>query len=135
VTYGRAIETGGFAYVGNPSPACIGSGCQVRGAEQTLLEARMAYAAAERMLEQARQLAGRNEKGEPVSQALWCDAGEHAFSGRDPKAERWDRTMKNAENETVTIPWDVCGECLGGMGTPGFGLRERHAIMTGENGK
>jgi hypothetical protein len=67
-------------------------------------------AQARTMLAQAQQLVGRTVKGEIVSQALWCDQGNHAFSGRDPKSEHWERKVKNADGELITIPWDVCGE-------------------------
>jgi hypothetical protein len=99
-------------------------------AASELDQARMLYAQAQRMLEQAQRISGRTTEGKIVSQALWCDAGEHAFSGRDPKSERWDRTMKNEKGETVTVPWDVCGACLEGV-VPGFNLHERHQIMQG----
>ena len=106
--------------------------CQLNEARRQFAAAQQTLMQAGRSLEQAQRLTGRTTEGKPMSQALWCDAGEHAFSSRDPKAERWDRTMKNEQGEPVTIPWDVCGECLGGMGTPGFNMKERHAIMEGK---
>ena len=108
---------------GHPVAAECRDGCQ-------LSQARVLYARAQTVLDNAQQLAGRTIEGKPMSQALWCDAGEHPFSARDPKAERWDRTMKNDDGETITIPWDVCSDCLQGA-TPGFNLKQRHAIMKG----
>jgi len=122
-------------YIRNASAACVNRGCQAAAAAAAMDQAREIYVSAERMLGQAQQLTGHTPQGEHVSQALWCDAGEHAFSARDPKAERWDRTMKNEEGEPVTIPWDVCGECLAGTGNPGFGLKERHEIMAGKDSR
>jgi hypothetical protein len=77
-------------------PQCAAGGCK-------LPDARKLLAAAER-------LAGKNARGEIVSQALWCDQGGHAFSARDPQAEHWERQAKDKDGATVTIPWDVCGE-------------------------
>lgn len=70
---------------------------------------------ARKMLAQAERLVGRSREGKPVSQALWCDQGNHPFSARDPKAEHWERQVKNDAGETITVPWDVCGRCMGGI--------------------
>lgn len=115
----------GPLYTFSASDNCRASGCQLQKAQTIFTQAQKA-------LEQMERLAGRTREGKPLSQALWCDAGEHAFSARDPKSERWERQVKNDEGTTITIPWDVCGECLGGMGTPGFNMKERSAIMRGE---
>ena len=84
-------------------------GCQLQRAQQMMMQA-------QDVLNRAARLAGRTENGEIVSQALWCDQGNHAFSARDPKSEHWERHVKNDDGETVTIPWDVCGPHLAGMG-------------------
>lgn len=120
-------------YVMNASERCTHQGCAALAAAEAMDQARKLHQQAEHILEQARSLAGHSETGETVSQALWCDAGEHAFSARDPKRENWQRTMRNEEGEEVTVPWDVCGECLQGAGSPGFGLKERHEIMSGQD--
>jgi hypothetical protein len=84
-------------------PQCAVGGCK-------LPDARKLLAAAER-------LAGKNARGEIVSQALWCDQGGHAFSARDPQAEHWERQVKNDKGEPVVIPWDVCGRHMAGINT------------------
>jgi len=65
---------------------------------------------ARRMLAAAERLAGRTREGKIVSQALWCDQGDHPFSARDPKAEHWERQVKGDDGQTVIVPWDVCGK-------------------------
>lgn len=86
-------------------PQCAASGC-------LLPEAR-------RLLATAQEIAKMKERT-PVSQALWCDQGNHPFSARDPKKEHWDREGPNPaykpgsdRDETIKIPWDVCGNCVG----------------------
>lgn len=49
-----------------------------------------------------------------VSRALWCDAGNHAFSSLDLDMEEGTRTRK-AKNrygdiENVTVEYHVCGQ-------------------------
>ena len=67
------------------------------------------------MLATAEKLIGRRANGEIVSQALWCDQGNHPFSARDPKSEHWERQITNAAGEKQTVPWDVCGQCMTGI--------------------
>lgn len=86
----------------------------VRGVDWALVPAECQpgckLAEARKLLAQAQKLAGRTAEGEIVSQALWCDQGEHAFSARDPKAEHWERQGTDpATGKKVTVPWDVCG--------------------------
>lgn len=84
-------------------------GCRLQEARALLAQANAALADAER-------LAGRTRKGEIiVSQALWCDQGNHPFSGRDRQAEHWERSTRDGDGNPVTLPWDVCGPCLQGM--------------------
>lgn len=85
-------------------PQCVASGC-------LLPEAR-------RLLATAQEIA-RQKGRTPVSQALWCDQGNHSFSSRDPKREHWDREVPNPSykpggdsDEMLKIPWDVCGACV-----------------------
>lgn len=44
--------------------------------------------------------------------ALWCDAGEHAFSPRVPGKEKWRREIDDPENpgQVLVINWLVCPE-------------------------
>jgi hypothetical protein len=84
-------------------------GCQLE-------QARSLHASAKYMLDQAQRITGRTAEGEIVSQALWCDGGNHAFSARDLKAEHWERRIKDSDGNALTIPWDVCGACLAKMG-------------------
>jgi hypothetical protein len=76
----------------------------------------MLYVQAKQMLDQAEKMTGRTVTGEIVSQALWCDQGNHSFSARDLKAEHWERQIKDGGGNRITIPWDVCGTCLAKMG-------------------
>jgi hypothetical protein len=87
---------------GDPHPCR--AGCQLGEARSTLVQAG-------RIMEQAQRLAGRTQEGTIVSQAMWCDQGQHAFSARDPKAEHWERNGTDpVSGKKVTVPWDVCGE-------------------------
>lgn len=92
-------------------------------------QARTLYARAQAVLDQAQRLAGRTTEGEPVSQALWCDQGNHAFSARDLKAEHWERRVKDSDGQPIVIPWDVCGTCLAKM--PGAPQGEPVAAIDG----
>lgn len=79
------------------TPQCATTGCKLREAQA--------------ILTQAERLVGKNSRGEIVSQALWCDQGDHAFSARDPKAEHWERQATDPDSgKKVTVPWDVCGQ-------------------------
>lgn len=82
-------------------PEWCKDGCQVATARQ--------------MLAAAEKLVGRRMNGEIVSQALWCDQGNHPFSARDPKSEHWERQVTNDKGEKQTVPWDVCGKCMTGI--------------------
>ena len=63
------------------------------------------------MLAQAEKLVGRTKEGKIMSQALWCDQGQHAFSARDPKSEHWERQATDPKTgEKIVVPWDVCGD-------------------------
>jgi hypothetical protein len=51
-----------------------------------------------------------------MSQALWCDAGEHAFSSNDENRHRFSETKMEKDPEyggqrEVTTTVDVCGPC------------------------
>jgi hypothetical protein len=55
-------------------------------------------------------------KREIVSEAKWCDAGDHAFSSNDPKRHRFSETKMEKDPEyggqrEVTTTVDVCGPC------------------------
>jgi hypothetical protein len=55
-------------------------------------------------------------KREVVSEAKWCDAGNHAFSSNDPKRHRFSETKMEKDPEyggqrEVTTTVDVCGPC------------------------
>lgn len=80
---------------------------------------------ARKLLVTAERLVGRTTEGKTVSQALWCDQGDHAFSARDPKSEHWERQVKNDKGENVTVPWDVCGQHVAA-------INERLAAMDAE---
>lgn len=106
--------------------------CERAGACQ-LAHAQVTLTRAQELLAEAERLRGQDANGRTImSQALWCDAGEHAFSARDPKREHWQRTLRGDDGEEIQIPWDVCSQCLGGDSKPGFNMSERHAIMTGQ---
>jgi len=114
-----------------PSPDCQRSGCQLAAARVLLVQAQQMAEYADRALDGAQRLAGRTTEGERMSACLWCDAGEHPFSARDPESEVWKRKIKTSDGQTVEIDWDVCGPCKTGA-APGFNLTQRHAIMTGK---
>jgi hypothetical protein len=111
----------------DPRGPCEKTGvCQLARAQVTLNQA-------QNLIRRAEEMRGRSLDGKVImSQALWCDAGEHAFTSRDPKREHWQRTLRDENGEEIEIPWDVCGPCATGGGTPGFNMAERHAIMTGQ---
>lgn len=54
-------------------------------------------------------------KREIVSAALWCDAGDHAFSSNDEKRHRFSETKMEKDPDygqrEVTVTVDVCGPC------------------------
>lgn len=83
--------------------------------------AQSAYARAQDLLNAARQLGGRDQNGDPVSQAKWCDQGNHAFSSRDTQAEHWRRNMPGPDGTRVDVEWDVCGPCLTSIAPPQAG--------------
>jgi hypothetical protein len=89
------------AFLKTLHPQCAAGGCK-------LPEAR-------RLLVAAEKLTGRATNGEIVSQALWCDQGNHAFSARDLKSEHWERQVKDAKGVTIVVPWDVCGDHMMGI--------------------
>jgi hypothetical protein len=70
---------------------------------------------AQRILDQARQEAERarryrDEARRLMSQALWCDPGDHAFSAKDPDAQQFERKYKDPESgEIRTDVINVCG--------------------------
>lgn len=49
-------------------------------------------------------------KKREVSQALWCDRGEHAFSAKDRGKMRVTVTIVNNDGEDVDEIQDVCGK-------------------------
>lgn len=56
-------------------------------------------------------------KREVMSSAIWCDAGNHAFSSNDEKRHRMSETKMEkdpdyrGEMREVTVTVDVCGPC------------------------
>jgi hypothetical protein len=62
-----------------------------------------------------------------MSQALWCDAGDHAFSARDIEKKHGEWTVYDANlGKEVTEPYDTCGKHAG-MFQPGMA----NAVPTG----
>lgn len=64
-----------------------------------------------------------------MSQALWCDIGNHAFSAKDPDREHYTQTKKRKQNvgnsygtavyqdqTDITDELDVCGPCVARQG-------------------
>lgn len=56
-----------------------------------------------------------------VSNALWCDRKQHAFSDRDSKRRHFTETEVDDRGNSRTVVYDFCGECAsefmnGGMG-------------------
>jgi hypothetical protein len=58
-----------------------------------------------------------------MSTALWCDAGNHAFSSNDPEKRHFTQETQVAghrdnlgngyDYRTVTVGYDTCGKCWG----------------------
>lgn len=51
---------------------------------------------------------------QPMSQALWCDHGGHAFSSKDPGKRHFSETRTVDDGfrvSQVTADMDICGEC------------------------
>ena len=93
MTY-RGPGSGG---VWNAAPGCQRDGCQLR-ATGAMVEA------ARQMIEEI----GRSK----MSQALWCDAGGHAFSERDPGRQRISVTVLDEETDSEKMETrDFCGAC------------------------
>ena len=52
---------------------------------------------------------------ESMSQAIWCDKGDHAFSAKDPGREHYTSTRNVTEGSRVTqrtVEMDICGRCM-----------------------
>lgn len=53
-----------------------------------------------------------------MSNALWCDMGDHAFSANDPNKRKFSQTEEvpdpryEGETKEVTTVMDVCGACF-----------------------
>jgi len=64
-----------------------------------------------------------------MSQALWCDHGEHAFSERDPGRKRvQETTLVDGEERYQTA--DVCGPCNREVEATREAVRARRAELT-----
>lgn len=51
---------------------------------------------------------------QPMSQALWCDQGGHAFSSKDPGKRHFSETRTVDDGyrvSQVTADMDICGPC------------------------
>lgn len=82
--------------VPNAAPSCERQGCQLSKCAAIVETARQ-------MIKQT----GRNH----MSQALWCDAGGHAYSERDPGRQRITVTVLDDETEEERQESrDFCGE-------------------------
>lgn len=51
-----------------------------------------------------------------MSEALWCDSGNHAFSAMDPDRQRFSQSKMVKDDEyggrkEVTTVLDICGPC------------------------
>lgn len=57
------------------------------------------------VIEQAQQVLGGITQ---MSNALWCDAGEHAFSDKDPEKRHFTET-REVDGKPVTEVIDWCG--------------------------
>lgn len=55
-----------------------------------------------------------------MSQALWCDATDHAFSERDPRRQRISVAEfsedEDGNQRQVLVSKDFCGECAAAVG-------------------
>jgi hypothetical protein len=51
-----------------------------------------------------------------MSQALWCDATEHAFSERDPGRQRISVAEFDEDGNQTLVSKDFCGECAAALG-------------------
>lgn len=55
-----------------------------------------------------------------MSNAKWCDHGNHAFSERDMNAQTFTMTKYHQDrygnNTPVSLVKDICGECAGKAG-------------------
>ena len=92
MTY-RGPGSGG---VWNAAPGCQRDGCQLRAAG-AMVEA------AQQMIKEL----GRSS----MSQALWCDAGGHAYSERDPGRQRVAITvLDDVTGEERQESRDFCGD-------------------------
>lgn len=94
---GMPVET-----VRYPAPGCLRDGCQLRQASALLDSARQ-------MIEETRR--------DKMSQALWCDAGGHAFSERDLGRQRISVVvLDEATEEEKFESRDYCGDCAAKAG-------------------
>ena len=122
-----AVTAARAAVPDNCAAPCRAGGCQFDRAKQMLAQAQAA-------LETSKRLMRADETGSrTMSRAMWCDVGMHAYSENDPKAEQWQKRLRDPETgEPKTVMLDVCGECVATGGSPDFNGPERAAIMRGE---
>lgn len=93
----------GVNYIRGAHQMCADNGCQWRQATAILAQAQ-AY---------INEHTGRSQ----MSQALWCDAGGHAFSERDPGRQRIAIAVLNEDTgEEETESRDFCSECAAKAG-------------------
>lgn len=91
----RGPGTGDFVYAA--SPGCAREGCQLSKAAELLELARQAF-----------ESKGRTG----MSAAMWCDAGGHAFSERDPGRQRITIGVLDEETgQEKEESRDFCGTC------------------------
>ncbi len=93
----------GMHYIHGAHQICADNGCQWRQATQILAQAR----------DYINEHTGRTQ----MSQALWCDAGGHAFSERDPGRQRIAIAVLNEDTgQEETESRDFCSECAAKAG-------------------
>lgn len=105
----------GYDYVDHAAPACTRGGCQ--------------FSAAAELVNQTGQTLAQLMRGS-MSQALWCDATDHAFSANDPHRQRLSIATGVVDPDTgeavidpatgkqkeVLQARDFCGECARAAG-------------------
>lgn len=87
---------------------CNTDGCQLAAARKIMDQAEALVKEAE--YQNYRATMGRTME-DMMSQALWCDSGEHAFSERDPDRQHLERTALDQAGNQITEPIDICGSC------------------------
>lgn len=110
----------GDSLVWGADESCARDGCQLR----------KALSDAQRMLAEARQIVTSGMRGN-MSQALWCDAGGHAFSERDPDRQRISiSTLDEESGREVMESRDFCGEHARAAGLLNRKTRPASAAIT-----